>query len=83
MHRLRRRPQPARPAPALDPEIPDYFEAALAGNEAARSFFETLAPSYRRRFIGWICAAKREETRRRRIEEALTLLAQGKKLGMK
>jgi uncharacterized protein YdeI (YjbR/CyaY-like superfamily) len=42
-----------------------------------------LAPSYRRLYVGWILAAKREETRARRITEAIGLLAAGKKLGLR
>jgi uncharacterized protein YdeI (YjbR/CyaY-like superfamily) len=38
-----------------------------------------LSPALRR----WIAAAKREETRARRITEAIGLLAAGKKLGLK
>jgi uncharacterized protein YdeI (YjbR/CyaY-like superfamily) len=70
--------------PATQPlEIPPFFAAALAADDAAREFFDQLAPSYRRDFVGWVCSAKREETRRRRLEEALELLRQKKKLGMK
>jgi uncharacterized protein YdeI (YjbR/CyaY-like superfamily) len=34
-------------------------------------------------YIAWVEAAKREETRERRIRESIDLLAAGKKLGMK
>lgn len=33
--------------------------------------------------FGWIDGVKREDTRQRRIKEALDLLAHGKKLGMR
>jgi len=39
-----------------------------------------LAPSHRRRYIGWIMFAKREETRQKRLKEAITLLAANQKL---
>jgi uncharacterized protein YdeI (YjbR/CyaY-like superfamily) len=74
-------PQPAQSARTLDP--PPFFTDALAKNPAAQAFFEQLAPSYRRNFIGWVCSAKRENTRQRRLAEAISLLSQGKKLGMK
>lgn len=64
-------------------EVPGFFAEALAGNEPAREFFNGLAPSYRRHFVGWVGSAKGKETRARRLEEALSLLQQGKKLGMK
>jgi len=62
---------------------PAYIEKALKKNKKAWGFFEQLAPSYRRAYIGWIDSAKRDETRERRIREAVRLLAAGKRLGMK
>jgi uncharacterized protein YdeI (YjbR/CyaY-like superfamily) len=69
--------------PRIAPEIPEAFERALAKNKKARKFFDQLAPSYRKNFIGWVAAAKRRETRDRRIKESIALLARGEKLGMK
>jgi uncharacterized protein YdeI (YjbR/CyaY-like superfamily) len=43
----------------------------------------SFAPSYRRRYIGWIMHAAKEETRERRLREAVALLEQNKKLGLK
>ena len=45
--------------------------------------FEALAPSYRRAYVGWIDSAKREETKQRRLREAVARLANGEKLGLK
>ncbi len=66
-----------------DSEIPSYIERALRANPRAWECFKRLAPSYRRAYIGWIDSAKREQTKERRLREALTLLAAGKKLGLK
>jgi len=63
--------------------IPAELSQALAKNAKARRHFESLAPSYRKHFIGWIGSGKREETRRKRSAEAVELLAQGRRLGMK
>ncbi|HEU0138643.1 MAG TPA: YdeI/OmpD-associated family protein [Bryobacteraceae bacterium] len=63
--------------------IPSYMEEALEANPRAAQYFEQLAPSYRRTYIGWIDSAKRQETKEKRLREALTLLAAGKKLGLK
>ena len=63
--------------------IPSYIEKALKGNPRAWEHFEKLAPSYRRGYIGWIDSAKREETKQKRLFEALNLLAAGQKLGLK
>lgn len=66
-----------------DLEIPSLFEKALTTHPKARDYFNHLAPSYRRNYILWISNAKREETRNKRISEAINLLSQNKKLGMK
>ncbi len=62
---------------------PAYIEKRLKTNPSAWRHFERLAPSYRRAYIGWIDSAKREETKQRRLGEALDLLAAGKTLGLK
>lgn len=70
------------PRPSLT-AIPAYIEQALKADARAWTFFEQLAPSYRRNCIGWIDSAKREETKRKRLREVIGLLAAGKKLGLK
>ena len=62
---------------------PPFLERRIKQNRKGWEYFESLAPSYRRNYIGWITAAKTEETREKRITEALTLLARNEKLGMK
>jgi uncharacterized protein YdeI (YjbR/CyaY-like superfamily) len=69
--------------PSIPSGIPKALQLALTSNKKAKTFFDQLAPSYQRQFTGWIAVAKREETRARRIKESLSLLEQGKKLGMK
>lgn len=69
--------------PDISFEVPEELERALAKNKKAKIFFNQLAPSYRKRFTGWISAAKRQETRDKRVSEAIVLLEQGKKLGLK
>jgi uncharacterized protein YdeI (YjbR/CyaY-like superfamily) len=63
--------------------IPDYVHEALEDNPIAKSHFQQLAPSYKRHYVGWIIAGKKEETRIRRLKEAIRLLEQGRALGMK
>jgi uncharacterized protein YdeI (YjbR/CyaY-like superfamily) len=63
--------------------IPFYLSEALRANKMAWENFNNLAPSYRRQYVGWIATAKKEETRKKRIREALELLARNEKLGMK
>jgi uncharacterized protein YdeI (YjbR/CyaY-like superfamily) len=69
--------------PSISFAVPKELERALAGNTKAKSFFDQLAPSYQRQFIGWIAVAKRQETKERRVKESIALLEQGEKLGMK
>ena len=69
-----------RPSPS---NVPPYIQEALRSHPAAWSYFESLAPSYRRMYIGWIDSAKQQATKMRRLEEALRLLGAGKKLGLK
>jgi uncharacterized protein YdeI (YjbR/CyaY-like superfamily) len=66
-----------------DTAIPSYIEERLKADPRAWQYFKQLAPSYRRMYIGWIESAKREETKEKRLREALSLLAAGKKLGLK
>jgi uncharacterized protein YdeI (YjbR/CyaY-like superfamily) len=63
--------------------IPSYIKKPLQANGRAWDYFEQLAPSYRRTYIAWIDSAKREETREKRLREAISLLAAGKRLGLK
>ena len=63
--------------------VPPYIQMALRKVPAAQQYFEGLAPSHRRRYVGWIETAKREETKLRRLQEAIRLLSAGKALGLK
>jgi uncharacterized protein YdeI (YjbR/CyaY-like superfamily) len=74
-------PPPARLG--LPAKLPAYIQAALRKHPTALRHFEGLAPSQRRRYFAWIESAKREETKLRRLEEAIRLLAGGKVLGLK
>lgn len=67
-----------------DPDaIPGFIKKALMANAKAWENFRKLAPSHRRQYIGWIMHAAKEETRERRLREAVSLLEQEKKLGLK
>ena len=59
--------------------VPPEFEAALAKSKAAHTAFEALPPSCRREYIEWIATAKRPETRERRIAEAVSMIAAGRR----
>ena len=62
--------------------LPDWLKEALMANSAAWENFQKLAPSHQRNYIGWISDAKREETRQKRIRQAVERLEKGQPLGM-
>jgi uncharacterized protein YdeI (YjbR/CyaY-like superfamily) len=70
------------PRPVI-PDLPNYIAKAIRANAKAWKFFRELAPTHRRNFVVWIHTAKRPDTRERRIRESITLLAAGRKLGLK
>lgn len=74
---------PAQQPKKKEVEVPRFIADALAKKGEAWENFNRLAPSYRREYVSWITDAKREETRERRLKEAVRLLLQNKKLGMK
>src|SRR5262249_19053075 len=60
--------------PRRIPDLPSYLARALKAKAKAWRFFQELAPSCRRQWVGWIHAAKRPETRVKRIRESIRLL---------
>jgi len=68
-------------APPVD-RVPDYLRRALKLRPAAHDFFFGLAPSYRRLYVRWIDSAKRPETKRRRLQQALERLTARHKPGL-
>jgi uncharacterized protein YdeI (YjbR/CyaY-like superfamily) len=69
------------PKPAV--ETPAEFAAALKKNKAAGKVFAALSPSCKREYVEWIADAKREETRERRIAQAVEWIAEGKQRNWK
>jgi uncharacterized protein YdeI (YjbR/CyaY-like superfamily) len=57
---------------------PADFAAALKKNAKARATFDGFSPSHKREYVEWITEAKRDETRKRRLEQAVEMLAEGK-----
>ena len=58
-------------------ELPEDFKAKLAADPAAQRGYDGLSYTHRKEYARWVSEAKREETRRRRIAEALTRLREG------
>ena len=63
-----------------EPEVPAELRKALASAAPkARELWSDITPVARRDWIQWINSAKQEETRVRRIKNACSMLASGKR----
>lgn len=65
------------------PALPPAMENELKKHKRAWDYFQSLAPSHKKQYIGWLASAKREETQKKRLEEAIKLLTEKQKLGLK
>jgi hypothetical protein len=58
-------------------EVPEPLAAALAADPQAAARFERMAFTHRKEYGRWIAEAKREETRQRRVSQALEMIRAG------
>ncbi len=65
-----------------DSLTPDLAEI-LKTQEKVWNNFNNLSPSHRKQYVLWINSAKKEVTKQKRLAEAIRLLEQNEKLGMK
>lgn len=72
------KPLPRGGKPKPPPEPPADLVAALKKNRQAQAAFDAFPPSHRREYIEWITEAKREETRQKRLAQAVEWLSEGK-----
>jgi len=63
--------------------VPEFILEEFSNNEPALINFTNLAQSHKKQYILWITSAKKEETIRRRMQEAIEILKENKKLGLK
>ncbi|MEZ5744068.1 MAG: YdeI/OmpD-associated family protein [Sphingomonadaceae bacterium] len=63
--------------------VPDDLAAALKKDASAGKVFADFPPGARRDYIEWITSAKREETREKRLAQAVEWIAEGKKRNWK
>jgi len=61
---------------------PTELKAALEGDGKALAGWNAFAPSYRRVYVAWVLDAKRDATRRRRVEAIVRRSAAGLKPGV-
>ena len=59
--------------------LPKDLIEALRKNKTAWAIFQNFTPSYRKRYLVLISGAKRTETRKKRVEEAVVLIARNVK----
>jgi uncharacterized protein YdeI (YjbR/CyaY-like superfamily) len=78
-----KRPANRDARPKAPVEVPDDLVAALKKNARALATFDAFPPSCRREYVEWITEAKREETRARRLEQAVEWMAEGKRRNWK
>jgi uncharacterized protein YdeI (YjbR/CyaY-like superfamily) len=58
--------------------VPEYLAKAIVENEKARTVFDAFSPGKRKEYVEWITSAKTEETRLKRLDQALEWIAEGK-----
>jgi uncharacterized protein YdeI (YjbR/CyaY-like superfamily) len=57
--------------------LPPDLRRAIAGDAAARGLWTDITPLARNEWICWVTSAKKEETRKRRIEVGLDKMRAG------
>jgi len=58
--------------------VPEALAAALAADPHARELFERMAFTHRKEYARWVAEAKREQTRQRRVRQALEMIRAGR-----
>jgi len=75
---------PRAPRAAPKPvQVPAALTKALHKNTKARAVFEAFPPSHKREYVQWIVEAKTDETRQRRLDQAVEWIAEGKQRNWK
>jgi hypothetical protein len=59
-------------------EVPEALAAALATDPEAAVAFDQMAYTHRKEYARWVVEAKKEETRQRRVVQALEMIRTGK-----
>jgi uncharacterized protein YdeI (YjbR/CyaY-like superfamily) len=63
--------------------VPQDMRAAIDANAAAKATFDGFPPSAQRDYVEWITEAKRDETRAKRLAQAVEWMAEGKRRNWK
>jgi len=62
-----------------EPDIPEDFQAALAGAPDICEVWKSITPMARWEWVRWINAAKNRQTRERRVDAGISKLRSGKR----
>ena len=77
------KPERRRSAPKAAADVPADLAAALQRNPAAKAAFDGFPPGARRDYIEWIVEARRDDTRAKRLAQAVEWMAEGKRRNWK
>lgn len=61
-------------------EVPADFTVVLNKNNTAKGIFEKMSFTHRREYVKWITSAKKQVTRENRIEKAIGMIVNNKKM---
>ena len=59
-------------------EVPPDLQSALEADSTSQATFNHLSYTHQKEYVRWIMDAKRDQTRQRRIQQAIEMLQQGK-----
>jgi Bacteriocin-protection, YdeI or OmpD-Associated/Domain of unknown function (DUF1905) len=59
-------------------DVPEALAAALAADPEVKASFDRMAFTHRKEYARWIADAKQEQTRQRRVAQALEMIRAGK-----
>jgi hypothetical protein len=59
--------------------VPADLRKELSANAKAKAFFGQLSHTHRKEYVTWVEAARRPETRARRIKKTITMLLAGRR----
>jgi hypothetical protein len=59
-------------------EVPPDLQSALEADPPSQATFNQLSYTHQREYVRWIMEAKRDQTRQRRIQQAIEMLRQAK-----
>ena len=69
--------------PTKSDDVPPALLAAIGKNKTALATWKGFAPSHRREYAEWVADAKRDETKGKRIAQAVEWIAEGRQRNWK